>query len=139
MAEIEFNRACALLLLRVITGVLFFFQAYDKIVKMGIKNVIWTFRDSLSQTFLRGGLLSSAIYASSYIELVGGAMLITGFFKCQVLCLLGVDLLCVSFIFSMVKPMWDMQFFFPRLAMITTLLLCPPEWDIFTLGKLLGF
>ena len=136
MTETELNHAFALLIVRVITGILFFFQAYDKIVKLGIKNVIYTFRQSLSETFLKGGLLSSAIYVSSYLELISGAMLIVGFCTSYVLYILGVDLLLVAFVFSMIKPMWDMQFFFPRLILITILLLCPPEWDQFTLMRL---
>ena len=85
MTEIELNRAIALLIIRVVAGILFFFQAYDKIFKLGIKNVIYTFRQSLSETFLKGGLLSSVVYISSYLEMIGGAMLITGFCRDQVL------------------------------------------------------
>ena len=133
MTETEINQSVALLLIRVITGILFFFQAYDKIFKLGIKNVIWTFRDSLSGTFLKDGLLSSAVYISSYLELIGGAMLIIGFCRDQVLYILGFDMLMVALVFSMVKPMWDMQFYFPRLVLIVTLLLCPPAWDRFTI------
>lgn len=136
MTDIELNRGIALLIVRVIAGLLFFFQAYDKIVKLGIKNVIYTFRQSLSETFLQGGLLSSGVYVSSYLELVGGAMLVAGFCRDQVLYILGFDLLIVALIFSMIKPMWDMQYFFPRLILIVTLLLCPPEWDCFTVMRL---
>ncbi len=135
MTEIELNRAIALLIIRVVAGILFFFQAYDKIFKLGIKNVIYTFRQSLSETFLKGGLLSSVVYISSYLEMIGGAMLITGFCRDQVLYILGADLLAVAFIFSMIKPMWDMQFYFPRLVLIIALLLCPPEWDSFTIMR----
>ena len=136
MTEIELNRAIALLIVRVIAGMLFFFQAYDKIVKIGIKNVIYTFRQSLSETYLRGGLLNSAVYISSYLELMFGALLITGIYKNYVLYILGFDLLIVAFVFSLIKAMWDMQYYFPRLVLIITLLLCPPEWDYFTLMRL---
>ena len=134
--ETELNRSVALLIIRLIAGILFFFQAYDKIFKLGVKNVIWTFRESLSGTFLKGGILASAVYASSYLELGFGALLMTGIYKSYVLYILGIDLLIVALVFSLIKPMWDMQFFFPRLILITILLLCPPEWDQFTLTLL---
>ena len=135
MTEIELNRSIALLIIRVIAGLLFFFQAYDKIFKLGIKNVFYSFNQSLSGTFLQGGLLRASIYFSSYVELIFGFLLITGIFRNYVLYILGFDLLIVAFVFSIIKAMWDMQFYFPRLVLIITLLLCPPEWDSFTLMR----
>ena len=139
MTDNELNRAIALFAIRLIAGILFFFQGYDKIVKMGVKNVVYTFRDSLSKTFLKGGVLSSAIYASSYIEMMGGAMLITGIARNYLLYILGFDLVCVALVFSLIKPMWDMQFYFPRLILIISLLLLPAEWDVIVLQNLFGW
>ena len=136
MTETELNRSIALLLMRVVLGILFFFQAYDKIFKLGIENVINTFRQALSGTFLKGRLLDSVVYISSYLEMIGGAMLIAGLWRDQVLYILGADLLAVALIFSLIKPMWDLQFYFPRLVLLITLLLCPHEWDSFTLMRL---
>ena len=43
----EFNISIAILLLRLVTGILFYFQGYDKIFKIKIDGVVRTFNDSL--------------------------------------------------------------------------------------------
>ena len=138
MTEIEINRSVALLLIRVITGILFFFQAYDKIFNLGTKNVAETFRYSLSPRFINENMFYTGVRISSYIELAGGIVLVLGFFRNYALYILGADLIFVALFFSMMRPMWDMQFFFPRLVLIIVLLLCPPEWDAFTIDKLVN-
>ena len=138
MSDIDLNRTIAMLLIRTITGILFFFQAYDKIFNLGTKNVADTFRYSLSSRFINENVFNTGVKISSYIELVGGIVLMLGFFRNYALYILGADLIFVALFFSMMRPMWDMQFFFPRLVLIIVLLLCPPEWDAFTIDKLVN-
>ena len=64
-------------------------------------------------------------------------MLIIGLFKIPVLYILGVDLIIVYLAFSMVKPMWDMQFVFPRLLILVALLLLPVDSDYFSVDFIL--
>lgn len=135
MTEIDINRSVALLLIRVITGILFFFQAYDKIFKMGTKNVADTFRYSLSSRFINENVFNIGVKISSYIELIGGIVLVLGLFRNYALYILGADLIFVALFFSMMRPMWDMQYYFPRLVLIVVILLCPPEWDRFTIMR----
>jgi putative oxidoreductase len=134
MTDTETNRAIALFAVRIITGILFFYQAYDKIFKVGLSNVTETFRNSLSGTFFGSGLLTIMTYLSSYAELCGGLLIITGLGRDYVLYMLAADMIAVAFIFSMIKAMWDMQLYFPRLILILIMLICPSEWDKYILG-----
>ena len=69
-------------------------------------------------------------YFTSYVELIGGFFLIIGFLKYYSLYLLGINLLVASFAFSITKPMWDMQFVFPRILLLLFLLIVPSNWDV---------
>ncbi|MBP6334261.1 MAG: DoxX family protein [Bacteroidia bacterium] len=136
LSDTEFNSAFAVFILRVITGILFFFQGYDKIFNVKINNVVRTFQDPISKSWIPNSLLSPFAWITALIELIAGVLLILGLFKNSVLMLLGLDLLLVAFAFSSIKAMWDMQFFFPRLVFILLLLLLPPEWDRWALDFL---
>ena len=129
--------------LRVILGLLFFFQGYDKVVKVGVKDVIRTFRFELGTIKVPDGILTITTYYTSYAEFFGGMLLIAGLFTKYALYMLGVDLILVVGAFSMIKPMWDMQLVFPRLVLYSILLYLPQEYDKISadhiLGALFGF
>ena len=125
-------------ILRVILGILFFFQGYDKVFKLGISGVRSFFREEMRGKNIPDGLLGFSAYLTSYIELIGGALLIVGLFKTWALYLLGLDLIIVCGAFSLLKPMWDMQLLFPRLLLLAMLLYLPCEWDLISLDQLLS-
>jgi len=133
------NQAVALLLLRTVAGSLFFFQGYDKLFNVKIENVVRTFNDPLSKFRIPLFLLKPAVAISSLLELICGAMLFMGLFKNIALYLLAGDLILVALIFSNIKPMWDLQYFFPRLIIIVILLFSSMVIDVFSLDYLLGF
>ena len=132
------STSIAILMLRTITGVLFFFQGYDKLFKVRIDNVVRTFSDPLKKIYLNTSILKPAIALSSFIEFVCGLLLFIGLFKNIALYLLAGNLIFVALIFSAVKPMWDMQFFFPRLILVFILLIVSQTIDIFSLDYLLS-
>ena len=70
---------------------------------------------------------------TSYAEFICGILLVLGLFKSFALYLLGLDLLMVCFAFSVMKPMWDMQFVFPRVVLLVLLLIIPAGWDVLSL------
>jgi putative oxidoreductase len=129
--------AVVILLLRTITGILFFFQGYDKLFKVKVRNVVQTFTESYKRMFPLP-LLSLAVYLSSITELVAGLMLILGIFKVIALYALCVDLVLVTLAFSYMRPMWDMQLFFPRMIFVAALLLLSNFNDPFSLQHLLN-
>ena len=123
----------ALLLLRIFIGSVFFFQGYDKVFRVKISGVADAFRTELQNHDMPSPVVTFAAFITSYIELICGLLLILGLFKQAALYLLTIDVIIASLAFSIMKPMWNMQHVFPRLAILMALLLLPQNWDIFTL------
>jgi uncharacterized membrane protein YphA (DoxX/SURF4 family) len=132
------STSVAILMLRTITGILFLFQGYDKLFKVRISNVVRTFNDPLKKIYLNSSFLKPAIALSSMIEFICGLFLFLGLFKSIVLYLLAGNLIFVALIFSAIKPMWDMQYFFPRLILVFILLIISQTMDIFSLDHILS-
>jgi len=133
----DFNLHLAVFVLRCVTGILFFFQGYDKLFNIKITGVINTFEDSFSKKNISRNVLRPAIMLSSWIELLCGFLLALGLESNIALYILAFNLVFVSLAFSVIKPMWDMQHFFPRLVFVIALLLLPPEWDKISIDYLL--
>jgi putative oxidoreductase len=74
-------------------------------------------------------LLLSTAYYTSYVELIGGALLILGLWRRPVLYLLALCLVIVSLGHGLAEPIWDLQHVFPRAVLLGALLLLPAEWD----------
>ncbi|CAN5397214.1 hypothetical protein BH10BAC1_BH10BAC1_19190 [soil metagenome] len=131
------NESVLTFILRMILGILFFFQGFDKVFKIKLNEVIKTFQVELGAIKVPNWIMFPLAYYTSYIELIGGILLIIGLFKTSALYLLGIDLIIVSGAFSMIKPMWDMQLLFPRLILLSALLYLPASWDILSLDHIL--
>lgn len=132
-----YNDAVAILMIRTVTGILFFFQGYDKIFNIKIVNVVKTFSVPMGKIHIRQSLLSPLIYLSSIMELICGVLLFLGLLKTLSLYILAADMLFVAFAFSSVKAMWDMQYFFPRIVFILILLFSPETSDLFSFDYLM--
>jgi uncharacterized membrane protein YphA (DoxX/SURF4 family) len=130
---VTYNSIFVSLFLRIFLGVLFFAQGYDKIFRMGVSRVIETFDYPLENRKVPKWMIVSAIDFTSYAELLGGLFLIAGFLTNFTLYLLGLDLLMVCVAFSIMKPIWDMQYVFPRLVLMILLLIIPSEWNVISL------
>lgn len=132
------NEAVLTFVLRVILGILFFFQGYDKVFKVKLNGVIETFRYELGTIKVPGVVLTSTALFTSYAELICGVLLIIGLFKTYALYILGIDLILVTGAFSLIKPMWDMQLLFPRLILLSILLYLPVEWDTLSVDHIIS-
>ncbi|MEI6815910.1 MAG: DoxX family membrane protein [Bacteroidota bacterium] len=132
-----YNEIAVAFILRVFLGSLFLLQGYDKVFKIKIKGVYETFELPMRSKNMPNFILMLAAIFTSYTELLGGLFLILGLFKSFALYFLGIDLLLVAIAFGMLNPMWDMQFVFPRLVILVTLLLIPVEWDIISIDYLI--
>ena len=126
------------LMLRLVTGSLFFFQGYDKIFRIKISNVVRTFDDPMNPTIWPKSLLKPLITISSYAELIGGLFLFIGLLKFPTLSILSVDLLFVAISFSSIKAMWDMQHYFPRFIFVLMLWAIPFSVDVYSVDRLIG-
>lgn len=138
MFNVDFNIALALFLLRTVTGIIFFFQGYDKIFNVKIKNVVATFQDPIDKTYIPNSLLKPFAWITSWAEVIGGLMLIFGLMVDLGLLILSIDMLLVAVAFSSIKPMWDMQYYFPRFIFLLLLMLLPAEWDQWKLDSFLN-
>jgi putative oxidoreductase len=119
-------------LTRIFLGILFFAQGYDKVFKIGIKEVIHTFDYPVRLRHLPRFPLVIAAYFTSLSELLCGFLLIIGFMKYYALYLLGIDLLIVCVSLAILEPLWDMKHVFPRLLLLLILLLIPSEWAVYS-------
>lgn len=132
----DYNDAIAIMLVRSVAGILFFFQGYDKLFNIKTENVVRTFSEPLSKFKISPSLLRPAITISSLLELVCGILLFIGLYRNISLFFLTFDMIFVAFIFSSMKAMWDLQHYFPRLILIVILLFSPLELDLFSVDYL---
>jgi len=123
------HETMAALLARAFLGMLFFLQGYDKVFKLGVRNVVDSIHTPLESKGIPMFVSKAGAYFTSYTELICGGLLIIGFLKYYSLYLLGIDVLFAAFAFGIVEPMWDMRHIFPRLLLIIVLLLLPSQWD----------
>lgn len=131
------NRAVALLSIRLVLGLIFFFQGYGKIFSWGIENIyeselfLGAYKDLLPDFIIHG-----TAYYTSYIELIGGFILLFGFKTNYVLYALVSVLVIVTFGHGLAEPIWDLSHVMFRLILLVSLLLLPREWDRFSLDHL---
>lgn len=134
----HYHEAAVAFTARFFLGILFFFQGYDAVFNVKVKNIISTYQDTFSNRGIPGFLIKAGVGFTSYTELIAGLLLITGLFKYCALYLLGANLIVACTAFSITQPMWDMRFVFPRLALLIFLLAIPANWDIWTLDNLIN-
>ncbi|HEU4716567.1 MAG TPA: DoxX family protein [Bacteroidia bacterium] len=134
---LDYKTDIALLLARLVLGVLFFMQAYDKIFGLGLKRTEEGAEEALERTKLPHGLIRFFTALTAFLELGGGILLIAGLYIYPALTLLSVDLLFVVFAMSLKEPMWDMRFVWPRLVLLLLLLMAPQQWDRISFDHLL--
>ena len=132
------SRAGAIFFARVLLGIIFLMQGYGKIFTFTVAKVYHMFFADFEKTFLPKWLIWGTAYYTSYIELIGGLMLIIGFRSRCALFLLGADLLIVSFGHGLMEPIWDLQHVIPRAILLITVLLAPKDWDRWSLDNLLA-
>jgi putative oxidoreductase len=124
-------RAAGMLFIRVLLGVIFFMQGFGKIFTIGVGKLYSMFFVGFEHTFLPRWLIWATAYYTTYVEFIGGFLLITGLFKKWALYLLAADLLVVSFGHGLEQPIWDLQHVIPRAVLLSALLLLPQEWDLY--------
>jgi uncharacterized membrane protein YphA (DoxX/SURF4 family) len=133
---INTNQIAAAFIARIFLGLLFFFQGYDAVFNVKIKNVVDVYENAFYSKGIPKFLTVWGVWFTSLIELVGGFLLIIGALQYSVLCLLGVDLIIASIAFGTTTPMWDTRHVFPRLMVLIFLLLIPASWNALSLDHL---
>jgi putative oxidoreductase len=133
------NQLLAGFIARVFLGFLFFFQGYDALFNVKIKNVVETYSDAFAYKGIPRFITITGAWYTSLIEFIGGLLLILGVFQHYTLYLLGLDLILASIAFGISKPMWDMRFVFPRLVLLLFLLVIPNSWNTISLDCLFAY
>ena len=121
------------LMLRVILGSLFFFQAYDKIIRIGLEENFQIYREECESKKVPLWFMKASVFLSSYIELIGGLLLIIGFFKSYTMLFLGIDLIMVSIGFGYLQGLWDTRHVFPRIILLAVLFYLPADQDFWSI------
>ncbi len=126
-----------LFFIRVLLGIIFFMQGYGKVFTIGLSNVYDMFFKSFEHTIMPKWLILATTYYTSYIELIGGFLLITGLFRKYAMYLLAINLLVVSFGHGVMEPIWDLSHVMPRAILLSALFLLPATWDKWNIDELL--
>lgn len=126
-----------LFFIRVLLGIIFFMQGYGKVFTMSVSKVYELFFKSFETTFLPKWLILATAYYTSYIELIGGFLLITGLFRKYAMYLLAINLLVVSFGHGVMEPIWDLSHVMPRAILLSALFFLPATWDKWNIDALM--
>ena len=120
-SEIHYN--IAELFVRFFLAILLIFQGFDKLFVVKVKHVIKLFKEESEQKHIPNILISVTAYFTSITEFFGGLLLVLGLFHEIVTIWLCIDMLIVAIAFSRLKPIWDLHHVFPRVILLTFILL----------------
>lgn len=138
MNMINLNKAVSALTVRLILGLIFLMQGFGKIFSLGMEKVInadffhGTFKDLLPDF-----IIYATAYYTSYIELIGGFLLVLGFRTNYALYALASVLVIVTFGHGLAEPIWDLSHVMYRTILLVTLLILPKEWDTFSIDSMI--
>lgn len=133
----EYHAEMAALFARVFLGLLFFFQGYDAVVKIGMRESVEAIRLPLQGKGIPDFMIVLGTWFNSYVELICGALLIFGLFQFASMYLLGITLLVASIGFGIHTALWDTKNVMPRLLLLIFLLAVPEHWHLFSIDTLL--
>ena len=133
----KLNRSAGVFFIRTLLGIIFLMQGYGKVYTFGVYKVYEMWFKQFENTFLAHWVIVSTAWYTSYIELIGGFLLIAGLFRKYTLYLLAIDLLIVSFGHGLLEPIWDLQHVIPRAILLAALLLFPDGWDKWNMDRYL--
>ncbi len=134
---IQHHQEIAVFIARVILGILFFFQGYDAVFNLKISTVITTYQNSFANKGIPKFISACIAWFTSYSELIGGFMLIFGFYEYIALYLLGLNLILATFAFCINTPLWDTKHVLIRLVLLTFLLIVPVSWHTYSIDTLI--
>ena len=133
----QYHEIVAVLIARVFLGCLFFFQGYDAVFNIKVRNVVATFEANFANKGIPKFLTAVASWFTSYTELICGFLLNIGLFQYYALYLLGLNLIIAAIGFGITSPMWDTRYVLPRLLLLLFLLFVPQGWNALSLDNLI--
>jgi uncharacterized membrane protein YphA (DoxX/SURF4 family) len=133
----QYHYIIAAFIARVFLGCLFFFQGYDAVFNVKIRNIISTYENDFANNGIPRFMTVMASWFTSLSALTGGALLILGLFEYAALYLLSINLIVAAVGFGINTPVWDTRHVFPRLLLTIFLLALPQSWNTISLDHLL--
>jgi putative oxidoreductase len=133
----QYHQIAAVFIARVFLGCLFFFQGYDAVFNIKIKNIIETYRAGFTNKGMPHFIIVLATWFTACTELVGGTLLLVGLFKYAALYLLGANMIIAAIGFGITTPLWDTRYVLPRLLLLLFLLVVPASWDVLLIEQLI--
>jgi len=111
-------------------------QGYGKVFTWGIQKLYnMQFFHETYKNILPDYITQATAYYTSYIELIGGFLLVIGFKRDFALYALASVLIIVTFGHGLAEPIWDLSHVIYRAILLISLLIIPKEWDRFSLDN----
>ena len=132
------NQQIAVLIMRLLLGLIFFFQGFGKVFKFGLENVYKNFFLNSYSDLLPDFLLLITAYYTSLIELIAGLLLIIGLKTNYALYALASVVVIVTIGHGLKEPIWDLSHVMYRTALLIPLLLLPRNLDIYSIDNLIN-
>ena len=133
------NRTWAILIARLILGLIFFMAGVWKVFTLGpIQHARGMFVESFAETFLPVWSLWVTGTTIPIVELLAGALIILGLFTRPALLSIGAVLVIVTFGHLLAEPLYQFHtHVIPRAALLLFLLVMPAEEDNLSLDHVL--
>ncbi len=133
------NKIVAVTTVRLLLGFIFLMQGFGKVFTWGIDGVYhMKFFYDTYKDLLPDPVIVLTVYYTSYIELIGGFLVVIGFKRDYALYALASVLVIVTFGHGLAEPIWNLSHVMPRAILLVALLLLPKEWDIISLDYLMS-
>lgn len=135
---ISLNQIVGVFTVRMILGLIFLMQGFGKVFTWGLDQVIAAdyfhgrFKDLLPEF-----VIHATAYYTSYVELIGGFLLVLGLKIDYALYALASVLIIVTFGHGLAEPIWNLSHVMPRTILLVALLFLPKEWDKLSLDHCL--
>ena len=132
------NLAWALLLARLVLGLIFFMAGIYKVFALGPSGHVQKYFLPYQDTFLPVWSLWVVGWLIPFVELVAGAMVLIGLRVREALISLGVVLVIVTFGHLLKEPLYAFhEHVIPRLALTLFVLAFPPNADRYSVDSIL--
>jgi putative oxidoreductase len=133
MNKATLNQQIAVLTLRLLLGFIFLMQGYGKIFTYTVEGVHKMMFATETYANFPDFLLLGTAYYTSYVELLGGLLLVLGLKRDYALYALASVLVIVTFGHGYAEPIWDLSHVTYRSIPLIALLLLPSQWDRFSI------
>lgn len=138
MPTTTLNQQVAVLTLRLLLGFIFLMQGYGKVFVYTVDGLYQMGFDTEAYTNFPKFILLGTAYYTSYVELIGGLLLVIGLKRDYALYALASVLIIVTFGHGYAEPIWDLSHVMYRSILLIPLLLLPVDWDRFSLDYYLN-